>query len=62
LILAILTSIRWNLRVILICISLMTKDIEDFVKCFLGIRDFLVVSSLFSSVPILNWIIWFVDI
>jgi hypothetical protein len=30
LILAILIGIRWNLRVILICISLMTKDFEHF--------------------------------
>jgi hypothetical protein len=31
--LAILTGIQWNLRVILICISLMTKDVEHFFKC-----------------------------
>jgi hypothetical protein len=37
LILAILTGVRWNLRVVLICISLMTKDIEHFFRYFLAV-------------------------
>jgi hypothetical protein len=34
LILAILTGVRWNLRVVLICISLITKNFEHFFGCF----------------------------
>jgi hypothetical protein len=50
-ILAILTSVRWNLRVVLICISLMTKHVEHFFRCFSNIRYSSVENSLFSSVP-----------
>ena len=50
LILAILTGVRWNLRVVLICISLMTKDVEHFLKCLSAILDSSDESSLFRSV------------
>jgi len=50
-ILAILTGVRWNLRVVLICISLMTKDVEHFFRCFSAIRYSSAENSLFSSVP-----------
>jgi hypothetical protein len=52
LILSILNRVRWNLRVILICISLMSKDAEHFFKCFSAIQDSSVENSLFSSVSI----------
>ena len=51
LILAILTGVRWNLRVILMCISLITKDFEHFFTCFSAIQDSSVVNLWFSSIP-----------
>jgi hypothetical protein len=50
-ILAIQTGVRWNLRVALICISLMIKDVEHFFRCCSAIRYSSVENSLFSSVP-----------
>jgi hypothetical protein len=49
-ILAILTCMRWNFRVVLICISLMTKDVEHFFMCFSAIQYSSVENTLFSSV------------
>ena len=51
LILAILTGVRWNLRDVLICISLMIKDAEHFFRCFSAIQYSSAENSLFSSVP-----------
>jgi hypothetical protein len=50
LILAILTGVRWNLTVVLICISLMLKDDEHFFRCFSALQYSSVKNSLFSSV------------
>jgi hypothetical protein len=46
-ILAILTGVRCNLRVVLNCISLMIKNGEHFFRCFSAIRYSSVESSLF---------------
>jgi hypothetical protein len=50
LILAILTGVRWILRVVLICIVLMTNDVEHIFRCFSAIWYSSVENSLFSFV------------
>ena len=51
LILAILTGMRWNLKVVLICISVMAKDVKHFFRCFSAIQYSSVEISLFSCLP-----------
>jgi hypothetical protein len=50
LILAILIFVRWNHRVVLICISLITKDLGHLFRCFSAILDSSVVNSQFRYI------------
>jgi hypothetical protein len=47
----ILTPVRWNFSVVLICISVMNKDVESFFWCFSAIQYSSVEDSLLGSVP-----------
>jgi hypothetical protein len=47
---AILTGVRWNLSVVLICISFMAREGEHFFMCFLAIWIYSFEKVLFSSV------------
>jgi hypothetical protein len=52
LIFTILTGVKWNLRVLLIYASLMSKDVEHFFRCFSVIRVSSVENSCLSLLPI----------
>jgi hypothetical protein len=46
---AILTEVRWNLNMVLICISFMARDVEHFFMCFLAIWISSFEKALFGS-------------
>jgi hypothetical protein len=50
LMIVILTGVRWNLSVVLICISIMARDSEHIFMCFLAIWISSLEKVLFSSV------------
>jgi hypothetical protein len=56
---AILTGVRWNLSVLLICLSFMARDGEHFFMCFLAIwiSSFEIVSSIAHF-----FIYWVIDL
>jgi hypothetical protein len=50
LLVAVLTGVKWNLSVVLICISFIARDGKHFFMCFLAIWTYTFEKVLFSSV------------
>ena len=54
----ILRSVKWHLIAVLICISLMIRDIERSFLCLLTFHIFSLQKCLFRALPMFSWITW----